>query len=237
MLHRPCNHRFHSWLRLRSHRTSFRRRCKRKKRRQDRRTPNGYQINFSANCSWRLLAAVLLMVLNSPKVGALEPTWSWNGLGIEKIGWLKMLNASKRNCSLRRSVIVVVFMELKSKLTYFGPRRILRPALPKTSCEVGKAIADVFQKFKSCLGPLLGFPVMSQLSCSKTTILTASSLVLRHDAGKPVRTTLIPPICQPPSSLSMGADQLPPQCLWRPKGSSYNAEFTQLILASNTEGP
>src|SRR5882762_11168527 len=30
MLHRPCNHRFHSWLRLRSHRTSFRRRCKRK---------------------------------------------------------------------------------------------------------------------------------------------------------------------------------------------------------------
>src|SRR6266404_8203482 len=114
---------------------------------------------------------------------------------------------------------------------------LLRPALPKTSCEVGKAIADVFQKFKSCLGPLLGFPVMSQLSCSKTTILTASSLVLRHDAGKPVRTTLIPPICQPPSSLSIGADQLPPQRLWRPKGSSYNAEFTQLILASNTEGP
>jgi len=36
---------------------------------QDRRTPNGYQINFSANCSWRLLAAVLLMVLNSPKLG------------------------------------------------------------------------------------------------------------------------------------------------------------------------
>ena len=28
------------------------------------------------------------------------------------------MKASKRNCSLRRSVIVVVFMELKSKLTY-----------------------------------------------------------------------------------------------------------------------
>ncbi len=41
---------------------------------QDRRTPNAYQINFSANCSWRLLAAVVLMVLNSPKVGAVVPT-------------------------------------------------------------------------------------------------------------------------------------------------------------------
>src|SRR5216684_5654791 len=148
-----------------------------------------------------------------------------------------MLNASKRNCSLRRSVIVVIFVELKSKLTYFGPRRMLRPALPKTSCEVGKAIADVFHQFKSCLGPPLGFPVMSQLSCSKTTMLTASSLVLRQDAGKPVRTTLMPPICHPLSSLSTGADQLAPQCLWRPKGSSYSALFTQLTLASNTEGP
>src|SRR5437016_6382864 len=131
-----------------------------------------------------------------------------------------MLNASKRNCNLRRSVIVVVFMELKSKLTYFGPRRTLRPALPKTSCEVGKAIADVFHQFSSCLGPLLGFPMMSQLSCSKTTMLTASSVVFRQDAGKPVRTTLMPPICQPPSSLSAGADQLEPQRLFRPNGSS-----------------
>jgi len=28
-----------------------------------------YQINFSATWSWRLLAAVLLMVLNPPKAG------------------------------------------------------------------------------------------------------------------------------------------------------------------------
>jgi hypothetical protein len=32
------------------------------------------------------VASVLLMVLNSPKVGAVVPTWYWNGLGIEKMG-------------------------------------------------------------------------------------------------------------------------------------------------------
>src|SRR2546425_6833460 len=37
--------------------------------------------------------------------------------------------------SFSRSVMVVVFMELKSKLTYFGPRSTLRPALPKTRSE------------------------------------------------------------------------------------------------------
>src|SRR6266404_913580 len=143
------------------------------------------------------------------------------------MGWFRRLKASKRNCSLSRSVMEVVFMELKSKLTYFGPRSTLRPAFPKTSCEVGNAMADVFHQFRSCFGPLLGLPVRSQLSCSKTTILTASSLVWRQDAGKPVRTTLMPPICHPPSSLSTGPDQFAPQRLLRPKGSSYSALFTQ----------
>src|SRR5713226_7401211 len=98
-------------------------------------------------------------------------------------------------------------------------------------------MADVFHQFRSCFGPSLGLPVMSQLSCSKAMLLTASSLVLRQEAGKPVRTTLIPPICQPPRSLSIGVDQPEPQRLLCPKGSSYSALLTQLILASNTEGP
>src|SRR6266849_2628176 len=98
-------------------------------------------------------------------------------------------------------------------------------------------MADVLHQFRSCFGPSLGLPVMSQLSCSNTTILTASSLVFRQDAGKPVRTTLIPPICQPPRSLSTGVDQLEPQRLPCPNGSSYKALFTQLALASNTDGP
>src|SRR5215467_15621391 len=92
-----------------------------------------HHISFSANCSCRLLAAVLLMVLNSPNDGAPPDVASWKGLGMEKIGWLRKLKASKRNCTLKCSVMFVVFIALKSKLTYFGPRRTLRPASPNTS--------------------------------------------------------------------------------------------------------
>src|SRR6202035_1789029 len=133
--------------------------------------------------------------------------------------------------------MVVVFSELKSKLTNLGPRKTPRPPLPKTSCEVGKATADTFHQLRSCFGPLLGLPTMSQKSCSKTTLFTASSLVFKHDAGTPVRATLIPPICHPPRALSIGPDQFEPQRLPRPNGNSYSALFTQLYLASNTDGP
>src|SRR5205085_527246 len=149
----------------------------------------------------------------------------------------KKLKASNRNWSFSRSVMLVVFVELKSKLTYFGPRRMLRPAFPKTSVSVGCERADRFHQFRSCLGPSLGFPETSQLSCSKFTLFTAASLVVRQEAGKPVLTTLIPPICQPPNNLSIGTDQSEPQRLRLPKGSSYKARFTQLILASKTDGP
>ena len=90
------------------------------------------------------------------------------------------------------------------KLTYFGPRRTPRPPFPKTSCAVGNAMADVFHQLRSVFGPLFGFPVMSQKSCSNNTSFTALSLVFRQDAGNPVRTTLMPPICQPPRALSIG---------------------------------
>src|ERR1700756_153779 len=117
--------------------------------------------------------------------------------------------------------MVVVFMEEKSKLTYFGPRRMLRPALPKTSCGEAMANADRFHQFRIRLGPLLGLARRSQLSCSKLTILTASSLLAsKQEAGKPVRTVLIPPICQPPRTFSTGPDQLAPQRRPLPKGSS-----------------
>src|SRR5437016_2854552 len=56
-------------------------------------------------------------------------------------------------------------------------------------------------------GPLFGLPRRSQKSCSKLTLFTAASLVVRHEAAKPLRTVLIPPTCQPPSSFSTGPDQ------------------------------
>src|SRR5437773_11610177 len=103
--------------------------------------------------------------------------------------------------------MVVVFMELQSKLTYFGPRSTLRPALPKTSWGVAIAKADRFHQSRLCFGPELGFPIRLQLSCSKLTLLTASSrLASMQETGKTVRTALIPPICHPPSSSSSGPD-------------------------------
>src|SRR5690349_4775285 len=112
-------------------------------------------------------------------------------------------------------------MAEKSKLTYFGPRRTLRPALPKTSCGEAIATAERFHQLRTCLGPLFGLPKRSQLSCSKVTLLTASSrLASRHEAGNPVRTVLIPPICHPPRAFSAGPDHAEPQCRPLPKGSS-----------------
>src|SRR5438094_5003070 len=69
-----------------------------------------------------------------------------------------------------------IFCVVKSKLTNFGPRSTPRPPLPNTSASVGVAKADRFQKFRMFLGPLLGLPTMSQLSCSKLALFTAESL-------------------------------------------------------------
>src|SRR5205823_14435950 len=127
--------------------------------------------------------------------------------------------------------MVVVFMELQSKLTYFGPRSTLRPALPKTSWGVAIAKADRFHQSRICFGPELGFPIRSQLSCSKLTLLTASSrLASRQETGKPVRTALIPPICHPTKSFSRGPDHAEAQCRPLPKGSSKRPLLTQLTV-------
>src|ERR1700758_2253544 len=134
----------------------------------------GYQMNLTANWSSRFAAAVLLIVLNTPislistaptgnlPVGSYCAYVSANGFGMEKSGWFSTLNASNRNCRFRRSVIAVVFMALKSMLTYRGPRRTLRGAVPNASRSVGKANAETFHQFKNVLGPRLGLPTRSQ---------------------------------------------------------------------------
>src|SRR5690348_7647362 len=53
--------------------------------------------------------------------------------GLPKFGWLKMSNASVRNCRLNRSVSFVFLTMDKSVLTKFGPVKALRPRLPKWS--------------------------------------------------------------------------------------------------------
>src|SRR2546430_16093742 len=118
---------------------------------------------------------------------------------MENIGWLRKLKASNRNCNFRRSVMVVVFIETKSRLTYLGPRKEPRRDEPNTSSSVGCANAERFQKPRIDFGPLFGFPRRSQKSCSKLTLFIAASLVVRHEAANPLRTVLIPPTCQPPA--------------------------------------
>src|SRR5215469_5030052 len=120
-------------------------------------------------------------------------------------------------------------------LTKRGPRKAPRPPSPNTSLAVGCAKAARFHQPRMLCGPLLGFTplIKSQLSCSKLALATAASLVVRHESGKPVRTTLMPPTCHPPNSVFTGPDQPPPHILPLPNGNSYSALFTKFNLASN----
>src|SRR5260370_634972 len=100
-----------------------------------------------------------------------------------------------------------IFCVVKSKLTNFGPRSAPRPPLPNTSVLVGVAKAERFQYFRISFGPLLGLPISSQLSCSKLALSTAETLAFRQESANPDRPTAIPPICQPPNSLSAVPDK------------------------------
>src|ERR1700730_8271820 len=51
--------------------------------------------------------------------------------GLAKLGWLKILKNSARNCRTRRSVRCVSLKIEKLNSLNAGPRRLLRPMLPK----------------------------------------------------------------------------------------------------------
>src|SRR5260221_2118537 len=55
-------------------------------------------------------------------------------VGRAKLGWFMMLNISTRNCTLKFSEILLMWLFLnteKSKLVIPGPIMMLRPALPR----------------------------------------------------------------------------------------------------------
>src|ERR1700731_368889 len=52
-------------------------------------------------------------------------------VGLEKLGWLKRLKMSARNCMLSRSFNFVSLASEKSKFLKSGPTKALRPRLPK----------------------------------------------------------------------------------------------------------
>lgn len=59
--------------------------------------------------------------------------------GFPKLGWLKKLKASARNCSEKRSVNLMLFSRAKSRFTYPGPVRMLRPELPNRGVPAARA--------------------------------------------------------------------------------------------------
>src|SRR5260370_17835991 len=51
--------------------------------------------------------------------------------GLAKLGWLRMLKNSARNCAFSFSVIAVFLYSARSHCLKVGPRRASRPRLPK----------------------------------------------------------------------------------------------------------
>src|ERR1700719_2475883 len=102
-------------------------------------------------------------------------------VGLEKLGWLKRLKMSARNCILSRSFSLVSLAREKSKFLKSGPTNALRPRLPKWnppthapafgSQSQGAAKAE---RFSSLLGPpvpVKGFPIMSGRSRNSLLLL------------------------------------------------------------------
>src|SRR5450755_1291985 len=72
-----------------------------------------------------------------PGIGTpLASRWSADKLlfGLPKLGWLKILKASSRNCSLSRSVNLISFLTEESTLNNDGPITTFRPTFPNVYC-------------------------------------------------------------------------------------------------------
>src|SRR5207245_11490320 len=95
-----------------------------------------YQIIFTANCTSR---AVVVVLDSKPATSLTEPVESKISLlsgvvGGAKLAWFIMLKISARNCTLKFSEILLMWLFLnteKSKFVMPGPIKIFRPALPR----------------------------------------------------------------------------------------------------------
>src|ERR1700722_17387891 len=81
----------------------------------------------------------LVIVPKPPLPGTGTPLASrWSELkplpGLPKLGWLKVLKASSRNCSLSRSVNLISFLIEESTLNNGGARPGFRPKFPNVYC-------------------------------------------------------------------------------------------------------
>src|ERR1700730_6625585 len=158
----------------------------------------------------------------TPKVGLITLV-----SGKPKLGWLKALKASARNCNLYFSPKMGKFLETpKSKFEKCGPRRVSR--LPLVSPVMGeKAPTAAMGSEKNWTGPLesvwrlllpeKGEPLkLTPWSAARLKELPPPTAV----KASPVRQVIIPETCQPPMiSLSQRGASRAINCL-RPMGRS-----------------
>src|SRR3984893_11382118 len=136
----------------------------------------------------------------TPKVELVTPV-----LGKPKLGWLKALNASARNCSLyfspKRGKVLAT---PKSKLEKCGPRRVSR--LPTVSPVMGeKAAAAAVEWGKNGPCPLDSVWRLLLTAEGEPVKLTPWSAARLKELppptaskASPVRQVIIPDACQPP---------------------------------------
>src|SRR5579864_2378327 len=96
-------------------------------------------LRLTCNCRMLTLELRLVIVPKPPLPGIGTPLASrWSAakplFGLPKLGWLKALKASSRNCSLSRSVNLISFLREESTLNNGGPITVFRPTFPKLYC-------------------------------------------------------------------------------------------------------
>src|SRR5579862_4518716 len=151
-----------------------------------------------------ILELRLVIVPKPPLPGIGTPLASrWSAVkalpGLPKLGWLKVLKASSRNCSLSCSVNLISFLREESTLNNGGPITVFRPKFPNVYCDC---------KAKACtLNHSLGVGLLS-VDDRPATAFGRSMLLLpvldrswpsMTSTGEPVAIDQITPRSHPPA--------------------------------------
>src|SRR5579859_6997706 len=121
-----------------------------------------------------------------------------------KFGWLRVLKASARNCSVALSANLVFFTSARFTVCSEGPVRMLRPEFPNVP-NGGSANADVLNHMPGDGEESLGLPSTLGRSLAPKPRMDCPVLLLSSADrsatvnGRPDWNDRIPLVCQPPS--------------------------------------
>src|ERR1017187_8019730 len=150
---------------------------------------------FSANCIWRSSLDFPVTLPKEPFVGSVT--------GLLQLGWFKISNSSKRNCSICFSKVGKFLRRLISQAQKPGPRSELRGCLPKVpgagmvNAEGSNQLADEVNEVTG----VDGSPVRFQNWFPLPGPTPAISALVRTDRGIPDWNWFTPEISQPPRAL------------------------------------